>query len=358
MEKKVALVVGASGLVGSYLVKHLLTREDWTVLGASRGRLDHGPKYRHVALDLQDAESCRAALKDHPEITHVFYAARLTGTADDTIAIQSALDAQNIGLLRNLLDAVEPVAKGLRHVHLLQGNKWYGSAKGPIHTNVPAREDDPRYLAPNPYYAQHDYLVARQAGRSWSWSAIRPGAILGFAPGYPHNLVALVGAYAAICKELGLPLKFPGSPTCYGLIQSGVSAEILCKACVWIAEHEACANQAFNVSNGDAYSWQTLWPRVAKLFGLEPAPPEPMQFSAVMKSKEPVWQALVKRHGLQDVPVGHLVAWEYGDLHFYKTKGDSTSIIRLWKTGFHEFADTTDLFLDVLEEYRAARLLP
>lgn len=77
-----------------------------------------------------------------------------------------------------------------------------------------------------------------------------------------------------------------------------------------------------------------------------------------MKGKESVWQALVKRHGLKDVPVGHLVAWEYGDLQFYKTKGDSTSIIRLWKSGFHEFADTGDHYLEVLEQYRAARLLP
>lgn len=200
--------------------------------------------------------------------------------------------------------------------------------------------------------------MQRQGGQNWGWSSIRPGAVLGFAPGYPHNLVALVGAYAAVCRELDLPLKFPGSETCYGLVQSGISVEILCKASVWIATHDACKNQAFNVSNGDHYSWRTLWPEVARMFGMEAAPPESLAFSAVMKSKEPVWKKLVKRHGLKDLPVDHIAAWEYGDLHFYKTKGDCTSIIRLWQTGFHEFNDTTELFLKVLQQYRDAGYLP
>lgn len=353
MSQKVALVLGASGLVGSNLVKHLVELGTWRVLGASRAKAVAGPAYEHIPLDLMNADQCREVLRRYPDVTHVFIAARLKDAGFET------MEKNNVALTRNLLDAVEAAAPNLKHVHLVQGNKWYGSSSGPTHSDIPAREDDPRQMPPNPYYSQHDYLVQRQAGKSWSWSAIRPGAILGFAPAYPNNLVTLVGAYAAISRELNLPLRFPGTETCFNLALVGVDVEILCKAIVWISEHDNCRNQAFNVTNGDTYSWANLWPRVAKSFGMEVGYGQPIvPFSTFMKETNHVWDAIVAKHGLKNVPIGHVVGWEYGDYHFFKTRGDLPSVIKLWKSGFHEFTDTGNHFLNVLEQYRAAGLLP
>ncbi|WP_211230292.1 NAD-dependent epimerase/dehydratase family protein [Inquilinus limosus] len=36
MDRKVALVVGAQGVIGRNLVQHLATLEDWNVIGLSR----------------------------------------------------------------------------------------------------------------------------------------------------------------------------------------------------------------------------------------------------------------------------------------------------------------------------------
>ena len=66
---------------------------------------------------------------------------------------------------KSLLDAVEPETRGLEHVHLVQGTKYYGMHRGPFRT--PAREDDPRPATPNFYYEQQDLLVERQRGRGW-----------------------------------------------------------------------------------------------------------------------------------------------------------------------------------------------
>jgi nucleoside-diphosphate-sugar epimerase len=357
MKQKVALVVGDTGLVGSSLVAHLSSLDDWRVLGASRGT-GSGSTFEHVSLDLTDAAQCRQAVAAHPDVTHVFWTARLKGTTFDTPDSQSNTQRMNVEILANLLDALEAGADELAHVHLVQGTKWYGSALGPIHSNIPAREDDPRQMPPNPYYAQHDYLLRRQEGKAWTWSAVRPSAILGFAPGYPNNLVALVGAYAAICNELGIPLRFPGTPRCYELPLSAVDVDILSKAIVWIAEHEACANQAFNVSNGDSFSWERLWPAIARHFGMEAGGVQPIPFSRYMRETDGTWASVVETNKLQDVAVSHLVDWEYGDYHFNKTRGEIPSIIKLWGTGFHEMTDTTTLFLRVLDQYREARLLP
>ena len=42
----------------------------------------------------------------------------------------------------------------------------------------------------------------------------------------------------------------------------------LAAAIVWMATEEGCANQVFNVTNGDYYRWENLWPRIADHFGV------------------------------------------------------------------------------------------
>src|SRR5690606_2777422 len=115
----------------------------------------------------------------------------------------------NTSMLRNLVETIEPIAPGLQHIHVMHGTKWYGNHLGPFKT--PAKEDDPRHMPPNFYYDQWDYLVQRQQGKAWSYSAARPHAISGLAIGNPMNLTMVIAVYAAISKELGLPLCHPGS---------------------------------------------------------------------------------------------------------------------------------------------------
>ncbi len=51
------------------------------------------------------------------------------------------------------------------------------------------------------------------------------------------------------------------------------------KATVWAATDPRSANQAFNITNGDLFRWEELWPKLAAWFQLETAPPLPMQLS-------------------------------------------------------------------------------
>jgi nucleoside-diphosphate-sugar epimerase len=352
---RVALVVGDSGLVGSNLVKHLSSTGRWRVIGASRAPDSRDGAAIHLSIDLADPESVSDKLAAHPDITHIFMAARLKGTAASG---HEKTAAQNAEILRVVLDAVEPVAANLKHVHLVHGTKWYGPSVGPVNAPVPVREDSPRRLGLNPYHAQQDYLVRRQQGKRWTWSAIRPPAILGYAPGYPHNLVALVGAYAAICRHQNVPLRFPGTERCFELIQSGVTVDILCEASEWIAEHEECANEAFNVTNGDVYRWADLWPKVARFFDMPTGDLQTLNFSAVMHETDGLWDEIVSKNGLDRISLSQLIDWEYGDYHFHKTKGDISSVIKLAKTGFRSVTDTDQAFLDALQKYRDAKLLP
>jgi nucleoside-diphosphate-sugar epimerase len=107
-----ALVVGANGVIGGALAAHLAALPEWEVVGLSRrGGPPDGP-VRHVAADLFDSAGVREALRAHPGVTHVFYAAYQDRPT------WSALVEPNVAMLRSVLDAVASTAPDLRHVSL------------------------------------------------------------------------------------------------------------------------------------------------------------------------------------------------------------------------------------------------
>src|SRR5712664_1562835 len=211
--KRTALVTGASGLAGGYMLAHLLEQGGWDVIAVSRRKPRIGGDYRHIAVDLLDPADCQAKLGPLTNITHLFYLA-ITERADPGETISA-----NANMFFNLVKTVEAASPALEHVHLSQGTRWYGNHLGPYKT--PTKEDDPRHMPPNFYYDQQDFLEEFQKGKRWTWSVGRPHAVCGFSTGGPMNLTLAIAVYANICKALGLPLSFPGKP---GAIPRSTSA--------------------------------------------------------------------------------------------------------------------------------------
>ena len=58
-EHKQAVVVGALGVIGRYIVERLLREDDWSVIGLSRRTAEAAPRYRHISVDLLDGETRR-----------------------------------------------------------------------------------------------------------------------------------------------------------------------------------------------------------------------------------------------------------------------------------------------------------
>ena len=50
-------------------------------------------------------------------------------------------------------------------------------------------------------------------------------------------------------------------------------AGVLARATEWAATTERCANQAFNITNGYLFRSNELWPKLARMFGMDAAPP-------------------------------------------------------------------------------------
>ena len=348
--KKVALVAGAQGVIGRNLIDYLLTQNNWEIIGLSRRGGTNSVKVKHIAVDLLNRENSEQQLGGLTTVTHIFYAAYQDRGS------WAELVAPNMTMLHNVVEVVAPVAANLQHISLMQGYKVYGAHLGPFKT--PARETDAgRFMPPEFNMEQQRFLEAYQQGKPWSWSAIRPSVVGGFALGNPMNLAMVIAVYAAISKELGLPLRFPGKPGAYDKLMEMTDAGLLAKATVWAAESPAGANEAFNINNGDLFRWSDLWPRIAAYFGMETDAPLPMQLDIVMADKEPLWNAMMEKYGLQ-YSYAEVSSWKFGDFVFswdYDFFADGSKARR---AGFREFVDTETMFLEIFENFKKMKVIP
>jgi nucleoside-diphosphate-sugar epimerase len=345
-----ALVVGAHGVIGRNLVSHLEQLGGWEVVGVSRRGGGSTGAVRHVAVDLLDPADVEAKLGGLNDVTHVFYAAFQDRPS------WAELVSPNLAMLVNAVSVVERASPGLQHVSLMQGYKVYGAHLGPFKT--PARETDPGHMPPEFNIDQQNWLEARQKGKGWSWSALRPSVVCGFALGNPMNLAMVIAIYAAISRELGLPLRFPGSPRAYDSLIEMTDAGLLARATVWAATELRCANQAFNINNGDIFRWSEMWPAIAEAFGMAAAPPLPMSLEDAMSDKPQLWNLMVEKHGLSPNSYAQVSSWRFGDFVFgwdYDVIADGSKARRF---GFHEFVDTREMFLGIFEDFRRRKVIP
>lgn len=347
--KRMALVVGANGVIGGRLIAELESRQ-WQVIGLSRRGGIGRPGVSYLAVDLLDARATARALRPLTGITHIFYAAYRD--APDW----AGLVAPNLLMLKNVVEVVEPLAPKLEHISLMQGYKVYGAHLGPFKT--PARESDAGHMPPEFNVEQQAWLEQRQRDKRWTWSAIRPSVVGGFSLGNPMNLALTIAVYATISQALDLPLRFPGKPGAYHSLLEMTDAGLLARATLWAATDPRAGNQAFNINNGDLFRWSELWPKIAGYFDLAVAPPLPMPLTDIMADKAAVWRELTRRHGLSEPDYQAVAGWPFADFVFswdYDMFADGGKARRF---GFHDFVETEAMFYALFDEFRQRRIIP
>ncbi len=358
MSKKV-VVFGALGLVGRSVIKVLESRPDWQVVGVSRRTPDFPSRARFVSLDLTDAKACRRTFTDaeFADVTHVVYAAlyeqpELIAGWRDPEQI-----ATNTAMLVNALEVIG-TRPSLRHVTLLQGTKAYGAHIAPM--RIPGRERQPRHPGANFYWNQEDHAIEMSARYGFTYSIMRPQVVCGFALGSPMNMVNALGVLAAVQRERGEPLRFPGGAPC---ITQATDADLLARAILWAAETPGCANETFNIANGDVMVWREIFRVVADVFGMSLGEPESMCLNGTMPERAATWDRIVARDNLLPYTMEQLVgaSWQFADAVFGYGGSPPDAVVSTVKArqfGFHECIDTDDMFVRQLTTLQAARVLP
>ena len=349
-----ALVVGASGIVGS-ATADLLLSEGWTVHGLSR-RPSKLSGVHSVAADLQDQASTAVAL---------------AGLRPDAVFITTWLrqdsEAENIrvnaAMVRNLLDGLRP-GGSVRHVALVTGLKHYlgpfeAYGKGTL-PQTPFREEQGRLDVENFYYAQEDEVFAAAERDGYSWSVHRPHTVIGMAVGNAMNMGTTLAVFATLCRETGHPFRFPGSAAQWNGLADMTDARLLARHLLWAVTTPEARNEAFNVVNGDVFRWSWMWGRLAQWFGLEAAgfDGSVLPLETQMADYGPLWRSIAEREGLIEPDLARVSSPWHTDADLGRPIEVVTDMSKSRKLGFTAYQTTDDAFFDLFARLRTERVIP
>lgn len=124
------------------------------------------------------------------------------------------------------------------------------------------------------------------------------------------------------------------------------------------ATNARCANESFNINNGNLIRWNEMWPKIARYFDLEVAPPLPLSLDPVMVDKEPLWQNMIAKHNPVDTLYRDVPSWRFADFVFswhYDVFSDGSKARRF---GFHEYVETEAMFTRIFEDLRQRKIIP
>ncbi|CAM6099256.1 unnamed protein product [Calypogeia fissa] len=372
-KQNVALVVGSTGITGEALVE-LLTKPDtaggpWKVYGIARRPKPewHTPDV-YIRCDLLNREETLAKVSPFTDVTHVFYV-----TWADLLSEVENCEA-NGEMLQNLLDALLPNAKGLQHVSLQTGGKHYAGSFDQWAVmndrvefpDAPYTEDMPRLPGDNFFYTLEDVLFQtveqkKGQGEELTWSVHRPGLIFGFTIGNKMNMLSTLSVYGCLCKELGLPLIFPGPRSAWDSFCDASDAELIAEQHVWAATDPRAKNHAFNCMNGDVFKWKRMWGIVAERLGMKAEGPRtpPLALQQLMKGMGPVWKGLVKKYSLHPTELPELGHWWFAEIFLANYGCDSVmSTNKSKEFGFLKFRNTLKGVAKHLDRYAERKIFP
>jgi nucleoside-diphosphate-sugar epimerase len=352
---KLALIVGVTGIVGRNLAEELIAEGGWEIYGMAR-RPGERAGVTGIAVDLQDAAAVKTALQD-VRPTHVFVSTWLRqATEKENIRV-------NAGMVKNVLDAVSE-AGTVEHVALVTGLKHYlgpfesyGKGKLPA---TPFRESQPRLDVENFYYAQEDEVFAAAKRDGYGWSVHRPHTIIGYAVGNAMNMGTTLAAYASICKELGQPMRFPGSSVQWKSLTDMTDARVLAKQLVWASVTPAAKDQAFNVVNGDVFRWSWMWTQIAGWFGVEAEQllGEGVPLETQLADAGPVWSAMAAKYGLVESDLRVLASAWHTDADLGRPLEVVTDMSKSRKLGFGVYQATDESFFELFDRLRNEKVIP
>ena len=103
----------------------------------------------------------------------------------------------------------------------------------------------------------------------WTWTALRPHSVCGYAAGNPLNLALVLAIYGSIRRELERAVVVSGQQWMFRALFQVMDADLLARAAIHVATNPGCANNIYNVSNGDYFRWRGLVARLRRLFRVE-----------------------------------------------------------------------------------------
>lgn len=133
---------------------------------------------------------------------------------------------------------------------------------------------------------------------------------------------------------------------------------LLTRAMEWAATEPRCANEAFNIVNGDDFRWRDVWPMLAEHFSMQPGEVRPMSLRSFMADKQALWGEMARRNDLRFDRIEDVADWAFADVMFAGAWEQTASVVKAHQFGFTGMVDTEEMLLRILNEYRKLKILP
>ncbi|KAL2200154.1 NAD(P)-binding-like protein [Corynascus similis CBS 632.67] len=394
-----ALVAGATGLSGYHMVKVLAASpERWRKIYCLSSRpppenffqdLGEGAsRVEHIAVDFLDDPFDIAKRLDN-KVEHVLHP-RVTFSISGRTPSSWRLSMVRMDMFNNFLDALQQTSLRPRRFMLQTGSKHYAFYLGPA--SLPAFESDPRVLLDrNFYYEQEDALSAYCKSVGAAWNVARPSYIVGAVRDGTLNHLIGFGIYAAVQAYLGQPIAFPGDYHAWDREQVQSTGMLNAYFEEWLVLNVTTANEAFNIHDGQSFTWGRLWPYLASWYGVEwlppaeeeeryrtmklPSPTTPRGYGpqATLRSTfsllewslqphvEEAWQKLAQRHELVLDPFDDRYRARIFSFSDSAVIGDApmtTSVRKAREYGFFGTVDSYRAIFDAFHDLARLKLIP
>ncbi|KAJ5869912.1 hypothetical protein N7455_004853 [Penicillium solitum] len=374
---KVALITGANGITGSAILEHLAkhtTASEWSrIIITSRSPLKttvSDPRVEFIALDFSNPPEKLAEQMgvQCAEVTHAYFSSYVH--KDDFVELNKA----NRSLFENFLSTLISVSKGLQNCTLQTGGKYYNVHQRPV--PWPAHEGHPRLVSAeeNFYYYQEDFLAEQQCGSNWTWNVIRPEAIIGYTS-KPNgmNEALTIALYFMVNKELETDAPMPTNSAYFNGTDDISDARLIADLSIYASTHQNCANEAFNITNCDFFSWRYMWPRLAEWFGAKASSDQVFKKTSFKENethldvnledwardKREVWNKLCDRLGSpESKSTFDAGTWAFQDWVFQRTWSAPLSMNKARKFGWTGHVDSFDSFTDAFTRFKELGQIP
>ncbi|KAM0249167.1 hypothetical protein ACHAQJ_009174 [Trichoderma viride] len=378
-KKYSAIVTGANGITGAHMLRVLAEApERWgTIYALSRkppaSRVEGNIEYLSVDF-LASPEGIAKQLKEQVPKAPPKEGKGLWSDSDEMERLNTLTLAQKVP----------------KRFLLQTGAKHYGVHLGPAIS--PMEESDPRFLAePNFYFPQEDLLWKWSRENNTEWNVTRPGFIIGAVREASMNISNGLALYAAIQKELGGSLEFPGDISAWDVEKHLSSALLLSYHAEWAALNPSTRDQILNISDGSVFTYGKFWPVLAAIHGIPygtpelddtkfqtlqmPITPPPRGFGPAGKVRvvwtfeswankpevRKAWETLKARHNLAPRPDPFDKVQDiFGllDAEILGPWGRSLSMTKSRKQGWNGFIDSHDSLIKTFEELADLKMLP
>jgi nucleoside-diphosphate-sugar epimerase len=367
----VALVVGVTGMAGLSLAETLKNPTalggPWKVYGGARrpkptwfpsSILDHFITFDALSFD----DTLKQLSPIAHEVTHVFWVALQIRESEELNI------AANSSMLENVIKVLKLATPSkLCHITLQTGTKHYmGLISDPVlghrlvqHDETPFEEDLPRLPYPNFYYSLEDLLASYSP--SLTYSVHRSSIIIGASSRSFYNMFLTLFVYATICQYQGLPFRYPGTKYTWEHFYDISDARLLAEQQIWAAVSDRAKNHAFNCTNGDVFTWKSLWKVLCEVFNVEFVAfdeNERFDWVGMMKGKGRVWDEIVEKYGLYKTKLEEIVCVEALNAILHYGFQHVCSMNKSREFGFFGYANTLKSIDMWVGRYRDMKIIP